>query len=99
MGLHGVSMALKPSTLVEFLWSLPPLKGLILTGETEPRQFKEWIRHHAPTLRRLALEPEESYNSAFDLEYLMILAETSLPLLERLSINIKRTKGNSDEVS
>lgn len=99
MGLHGVSMALKPSTLVEFLWSLPPLKGLILTGETDPRQFKEWIRHHAPTLRRLALEPEESYNSAFDLEYLMILAETPLPLLERLSINIKRTKGNSDEVS
>jgi hypothetical protein len=97
--LHSRDMSQRPNALVSFFRSLPPLEHLALAGEIHSTRSKEWISFHASSLKRLQLTTTNYRNSTFDLVSLSATMQPPLPLLEHLSITIKRSKGNSDEVS
>ncbi|CAD0083589.1 unnamed protein product [Aureobasidium vineae] len=97
--LQSESMLRRPEALGDLLHSLPPLENLALTGEINPAQSQEWILSHASSLKRLQLKTMEHSNKTFDLVSLSPMVQPLLPLLEHLSITIKRSKGDSDEVS
>jgi len=81
------------SVLVEFLRSLPPLENLALTGEIHPTRCHEWISSHASSLKRMRLMMIKPIDSTFDTASLGALLGPPLPLLEHLSITIKRFTG------
>jgi len=84
--------------LLRFLRSLPQLDILALAGETYPAQGNQWISRHAPSLKRLQLTTVDPHNSTFDLDSLRTMMRRPLPLLEHLSITLKRSKGDSAEL-
>jgi hypothetical protein len=92
-------MTRHPRVLVNFLRSLSPLEYLALTGETHSTRCQRWIAFHASSLKRMQLTAMDCHDSTFDLVSLSVTMQPPLPLLEHLSITIKRSKGNSDEVS
>jgi hypothetical protein len=97
--LHSRDTSQRSNALVSFLRSLAPLEHLALAGEIHSTRSKEWIPFHASSLKRLQLTTTNYRNSTFDLVSLSATMQPPLPLLEHLSITIKRSKGNSDEVS
>jgi hypothetical protein len=97
--LDSRDMSRRPNALVSFLRSLPPLEHLALAGEIHSTRCKEWISFHASSLERLQLTTTNYRNSTFNLVSLSATMQSPLLLLEHLSITIKRSKGNSDEVS
>jgi hypothetical protein len=97
--LHSRNMSQHPNALISFLRSLPPLERLALAGEIHSTRSKEWMSFHTSSLKRLQLTMTNYRNSTFDLVSLSATMQPPLPLLEHLSITIKRSKGNSDEVS
>jgi hypothetical protein len=97
--LHSGNMTRHPEVLVDFLRSLSPLEYLALVGETHSTRCPEWISSHASSLKRLQLTTMDYNDSTFGLVSLSATMQPPLPLLEHLSITVKRSKGNLDEVS
>jgi hypothetical protein len=96
--IHSKSKSQRPDILVGFLRSLPPLENLALAGEIHPTRCEEWMSFHASSLKRLQLMPLKYRDGTFDLVSLSVILEPPLPLLEHLTITIKRSKGDLDEV-
>lgn len=84
--------------LVKFLRSLPSSKNLAPTGEIHPPRCHEWISFHASSVKRLRLMMLRPGDNTFNVTSLSALLGTPLPLLEHLSITIKRFRGNSRDV-
>lgn len=99
INLHSECISQSPLVLIDFLCGLPPLEGLALAGEIHTAQSDGLISVHASTLKRLQLKTIDRSDTVFDLMALRALTKTPLLLLEHLSITIKRSKGDSDEVS
>jgi hypothetical protein len=97
--LHSTDMTRHPRVLVNFLRSFSPLEYLALTGETHSTRCQRWIAFHASSLKRMQLTAMDCHDSTFDLVSLSATMQPPSPLLEHLSITIKQSKGNSDEVS
>lgn len=99
LNLHSECMSRSPSVLIRFLCSLSTLESLALAGEIHPARSGEWALSHASTLKRLQLKTVKRSDSVFNLVALRAMTPTPLPLLEHLSITIKRSEGDSNEVS
>jgi hypothetical protein len=96
--IHSRSKSQRPDILVGFLRSLPPLENLALAGEIHTARCEDWMSCHASSLKRLQLMPLKYCDGTFDLVSLSLILKPPLPLLEHLTITLKRSKGDLDEV-
>ncbi|KAK1236448.1 hypothetical protein PQX77_000284 [Marasmius sp. AFHP31] len=88
------------STVMDFLWSLPPLESLTITAGGSRIDLLRLLTRHGRTLRRLSLHDVESAFrkrcSALTLEQVEAL-RVGAPSLEYLELDIDRTRGGSWE--
>ncbi|THW58087.1 hypothetical protein D6D25_02904 [Aureobasidium pullulans] len=91
---------IKQTEVDDFVRSLPPLKDLKIDGAVGPSTFRAIVQRHASTLKRLWMGnvetwPREEVTSCFT----GVLQEHPLLQLEDLTLAIRRSKGDENEVA
>ncbi len=96
---------LEPSTLDHssladhFLCSLPSLSTLKLVGDPSHTSLDTILGHHGAALRRLCLSPLAFLNRLVITQREVERIAEHCPLLEDLSLNVPRSKGDAGEVA
>jgi hypothetical protein len=80
-----------------FLYQLPPLETLELTGELFRLNMNSILGHHGAALRQLSLSPSEG-DKALSPEDITKIG-TLCPLLDDLVLTLHRSKGDATEVA
>jgi hypothetical protein len=80
-----------------FLYQLPPLSSLQLTGELSRLNMASILEYHGPTLRQLSLSPVEGDKQLLPEEIAKIGVHCHL--LEDLALTLCRSKGDAVEVA
>ena len=91
---------IKQTEVDDFVRSLPPLKDLKIDGAVGPSTFRAIVQHHASKLKRLWMGNVETWlREEVTSCFTGVLQEYPLLQLEDLTVAIRRSKGDENEVA